>query len=1210
MSDKELERLRVNMNGMLARERKYKEKISALEKQMSSKKSPVNLDKLQENLNGLQARELRYLEKISFLEKNNRILQQQKANSDTKAENLRGTISFRLGNALLQAGKSWHGFARLPKVLLELRTDAQAKRNTKDQKVQPVRNHITIKPAIIKNDKRVKVAGVMDEFTFHSYAPECDILQLHPEKWEQQLENFKPDILFIESAWKGLDGLWQTKISNYADEIAKAIEWCKNNEVPTLFWNKEDPVHFSTFIPIAKAVDHVFTTDIDCIPKYKHYVGHDRVYLLPFAAQPKTHNPVEKYNRKDAFNFAGSYYLRYPERQKDFSSLIETVQEFKPVEIYDRNHGDSHPHYKFPDKYKSMILGKLPFTEIDMAYKGYRYGINMNTIKQSQTMFARRVFELLASNTVVVSNFSRGARLLFGDLIISSDNKESLSQRLSAICSNDTYYKKFRLLGLRRVMQEHTYNHRLKYILSKLTSSTFSNEDDVVIICAVAKSKSDFEHLFKMFSSQSYKNKKLLIVNEFGSDTSNYSDEITIFTKIDELIYALSSIDCEYLLGVMSPEDFYGDMYITDLQLASTYSSSNAFGKDCHYINKNGIIELTNENSPYFHVKSLCLASSLIRSNAIDASQLKDIIKSPYNNPLKMDNMLSIDEFNYIENGRELSDVEREIALDLKIENSGVLFSAHLAPVAESLPATANINPNDNKGLPQFDATELSKLFSSAGKIRFSLNNNKLRIQSSLDSDKHSYIYSKRIMSREEMNLVINSQFQIDIEGSAEIKTVFEFQDENGKKISHQMNHVGGKHSLAIPEECKHIRFGLRLQGPGEAKVTSLILGSNAERPAAILCKSNTLVLSKQYPAYNDLYKYGFLHSRIRAYYKEGVLVDILRLTDDPSSYREFENIDVANGDLDLLDTTLATGKIKHVLVHLIDERMWSVLSRYIDRIKVTVWIHGAEIQVWQRRSFEFERMTKEEVIRQKKLSDKRKKFWHNLLSSPPKNLHLVFVSQTFANEVMTDLDINIPQDIYSVIHNYVDTNMFPYIEKPANFRNKVLSIRSFASRKYGNDLSVKAIQALSKRPCFNDMTFHIVGDGELFDDTVNPLRIYKNVKIEKGFLSHNQISNLQNNYGIFLNPTRWDSQGVSRDEAMSSGLVPVTSRVAAVPEFVDDMSGRLVDAEDYYGLANALEELSENPELFSTLSKSASERTRIQCNYDQTIKKELTLFS
>lgn len=36
----------------------------------------------------------------------------------------------------------------------------------------------------------------------------------------------------------------------------------------------------------------------------------------------------------------------------------------------------------------------------------------------------------------------------------------------------------------------------------------------------------------------------------------------------------------------------------------------------------------------------------------------------------------------------------------------------------------------------------------------------------------------------------------------------------------------------------------------------------------------------------------------------------------------------------------------------------------------------------------------------------------------------------------------------------------------------------------------------------------------------------------------------------FFWFPTRMDTQGVSRDEAMCSGLVPITNKVAAVPEF------------------------------------------------------------
>ena len=102
------------------------------------------------------------------------------------------------------------------------------------------------------------------------------------------------------------------------------------------------------------------------------------------------------------------------------------------------------------------------------------------------------------------------------------------------------------------------------------------------------------------------------------------------------------------------------------------------------------------------------------------------------------------------------------------------------------------------------------------------------------------------------------------------------------------------------------------------------------------------------------------------------------------------------------------------------------------------------------------------------------------------------------------------------------------------------------------------------------------------------PKLIYRyDLTIEK----YDQISKLHKSYGVFLTPTRMDSQGVSRDEAMSSGLVPITNAVTAIPEFVDDNSGILVDGEDFEGMANGIIMLYENPEVFSNLSRNASLR-------------------
>ncbi|HHH19808.1 MAG TPA: glycosyltransferase, partial [Campylobacterales bacterium] len=428
-------------------------------------------------------------------------------------------------------------------------------------------------------------------------------------------------------------------------------------------------------------------------------------------------------------------------------------------------------------------------------------------------------------------------------------------------------------------------------------------------------------------------------------------------------------------------------------------------------------------------------------------------------------------------------------------------------------------------------------------------------------------------------------------------------------KISHAMNAMGGTHALAIPNESRFIRFGIRVEGAGSAELSSLLLGESVEEPASIIGRSPYLVLTKQYPSYDDLYKYGFLHSRVRAYREHGLNVEVFRITSKVDQrYREFEGVDVASGDADLLDKTLASGKYKHVLVHLLDEVMWRVLEKHLVDIQVTVWVHGAEAQSWKRRDFEFALMPDKEVERQKRLSDQRTEFWKRVVSTQHPNLKLVFVSNYLLETFQEDIGVHLDATRYSIIHNFIDPRIFRYNEKTLEDRHKILSIRPYAKRVYANDLTVKAIELLAKEAFFCELSFTIVGDGELFEQTVFPLRQYDNVTIEKRFLTHAEIAEYHKQHGVLLVPTRMDTQGVSRDEALSSGLVAVTTNVAAVPEFVDSECAVLTEPESPEALAKAIKELHMNPDSFLKLSKNGSKRVADQCGFDVTIGKEIEL--
>jgi glycosyltransferase involved in cell wall biosynthesis/spore maturation protein CgeB len=1054
----------------------------------------------------------------------------------------------------------------------------------------------------------LKIAAVMDEFTYHSYAPECDLLQLTPENGLHELEAFQPDLLFIESAWRGKDDLWGSKVGLKSQELIRIIEWCKHRGIPTVFWNKEDPVHFETFLSTAKLFDYVFTTDIDCIRRYKAALEHNTIFLLPFACQPKANNPIEKYERKDAFCFAGAYYVRYPERVADLGNFLEALPAYRPVEIYDRNFGKDDPNYLFPMEYKPYIVGNLPYAEIDKAYKGYRYAINLNSIKQSQSMFARRVFELLASNTITVSNFSRGVRLLFGDLVITTDSGKEIVGRLQKLGYDEINLRKFQLAGLRKVMHHHTYQDRLGYVVSKVCNAKHPDLLPHIAVTAYVNEQSQLDTLVATFNRQTYAKCSLTVVvpNDFKPALPTFDDQVHFFTISEAATLNLADIPNNpvYITG-MAVEDYYGPNYLLDLALASRYSAATAIGKACHFRANDQTMTLINNGQQYREVPRLLARNAIVRLEKISERSLREWVINLHSEQIEDTALLAVDEFNYCRNGSML-DAERLSMIDDLPELDFGLSMEELFARAERI----EVSRGSKETAPVWTGSTLAGYFKPPAErgYHFRVDGPAWRVDSELPDGKHDYVYAIQDMRPVDMGYADRMRFHLDVTPGLNLQIATRFLDGSKQQISTAVKTANCNHDIAIPEGTEWIRLGLRLYGSGSAQIKGLVLGHRTLSPAEVLGRSDSLLLTNHYPSYDDLYRNGFVHTRVAAYAAQGVKVDVFRLRKDVTvSYHEFHDIDVITGSQEALHKLLAGGHYKSVLVHFLDEGMWEVLQSYVDKIRIVVWIHGAEIQPWYRRDYNFTNEAEREVA--KAQSEIRMAFWRKLLSNMPDNLKLVFVSRYFAEEVMEDLGFRLPDNAYSIIHNPIDTDLFSYQPKPPEQRKKVLSIRPYASRKYANDLSVKAILQLSEQPFFADMEFRMIGDGVLFDETLEPLRKFQNVIIEKRFLTQPEIASLHKQYGVFLCPTRMDAQGVSRDEAMASGLVPVTNGVTAIPEFVDESCGILVDAEDVDGMARALKDLYKDIQCFQTRSELAARRVREQSGANNIIKKEINLF-
>lgn len=377
--------------------------------------------------------------------------------------------------------------------------------------------------------------------------------------------------------------------------------------------------------------------------------------------------------------------------------------------------------------------------------------------------------------------------------------------------------------------------------------------------------------------------------------------------------------------------------------------------------------------------------------------------------------------------------------------------------------------------------------------------------------------------------------------------------------------------------------------------------------------RRRVLLVCNAYPSEGNLYRNGFIHRRVKAYQSEDIHVDVfynhqpVRIPYDYS----YDGVSVTVGDELALEEKLLSSDYDVYLVHFAEPSRILPFERAGIRKPIIVWVHGFEAESWYRRWFNFIQTDDSIAAALEKKSvyyDSQNGFLQWLATTDTLNVSFVNVSSWF-QRMIVEPDIGVDFLESETIHNLVDTELFQYRRKAPGDRTKILLIRPFASYKYANDQAVEAIRILSTRPYFGALSFTLCGEGRHFNETVAPVRKFDNVKLINRFLKQDEIVEYHKQHGVFLTPTRFDSQGVSMCEAMSSGLVPVTTNIAAIPEFVKDgESGLLCAPEDAKALADAIERLYFDEEEFLKISERASESIQAQCGAENTVMREMAL--
>lgn len=325
---------------------------------------------------------------------------------------------------------------------------------------------------------KLKIALLADYFTSISLAEEASIRLLTPKNYREVLLQWRPDLVFVESAFHGVNDEWRYKLAKQplyirflpSNEVKKIVNIARDRNIPAIFWNKDDSAFFNAFLDVAKNFQYVFTTDATCLPLYRRNLSPDsKAFLFPMAYQSAFHNFTNFSFQIKGACFVGSYYKKLFEHRRRFLELIfdACANVCMPMHIFDRNSRRlSHFfEFRFPNSKKLIMHPGVPYPLTARIYKSYMISINVNSILASSTMHSRRLLEILACGGICITNRNESVEKEFKDYchIVSSMTEalELLSRLMHGPASSD--YDMARA-GAEYVASKHTWTHRLQLL--------------------------------------------------------------------------------------------------------------------------------------------------------------------------------------------------------------------------------------------------------------------------------------------------------------------------------------------------------------------------------------------------------------------------------------------------------------------------------------------------------------------------------------------------------------------------------------------------------------------------------------------------------------------------------------------------------------------------------------------------------------------------
>lgn len=337
----------------------------------------------------------------------------------------------------------------------------------------------------------LRVGIITDLFMFNYYKDAVDLIYLSPRDAKRHIDESNLDLVLYVSCWHGMGYLRKSERVqdfDYFDNenkkrkggISRAVEileYAKDRGIKTVFQSIEDPVSYKRYLPIAKVADYIYTSASEMIERYIQDTGNRKVYSLPYGINPTIHNPIGflkkwQWDSTDWLHggvfFAGSWYPAYKKRCSDSRLLFKGVLRSEGNRLYlaDRNlNRPNSRNFAFPPEFTPSIIPPFDHEELQKVHKLFNYSINLNTVIDSRTMCAMRVYEVQALGCLMLTNYSLSVSSNFPNLFTVTDGRET-SRVLHGY--TDQEIVNMQLESIRKMYSQYTVYDRLNLMFDQI----------------------------------------------------------------------------------------------------------------------------------------------------------------------------------------------------------------------------------------------------------------------------------------------------------------------------------------------------------------------------------------------------------------------------------------------------------------------------------------------------------------------------------------------------------------------------------------------------------------------------------------------------------------------------------------------------------------------------------------------------------------------